>query len=117
MNIGLANNVREMMLHILAVELRYADRLNEMEVTPNEAHSTVRVGELFAIGAKARALFGNYGVVLEFPTRTSGTLRSSERKMFAHALLHGVRHWAQLATLLREQGYATVGRKISFSAI
>ena len=60
MNIGLANNVREMMLHILAVELRYADRLNEMEVTPYEAHSTVRVGELFAIGAKVHALFSNY---------------------------------------------------------
>jgi uncharacterized damage-inducible protein DinB len=27
--------------------------------------------------------------------------------MFAHAMLHGVRHWAQLATALREAGHGT----------
>jgi uncharacterized damage-inducible protein DinB len=27
--------------------------------------------------------------------------------MFAHAMLHGVRHWAQLATALREKGHGT----------
>jgi uncharacterized damage-inducible protein DinB len=46
-------------------------------------------------------------VVMEFPTRTAGVLRASERKMFAHAMLHGVRHWAQLATALREKGHGT----------
>ena len=116
LNIALASSVREMLLHILAVELRYAERLNDMEVTPYEAHSAGSVGELFAIGAKAHALFSGYlsqasdedlGLVLEFPTRTSGVLRSSKRKMFAHAMLHGIRHWAQLATALRERGHAT----------
>jgi len=116
LNIALANNVREMLLHIVAVELRYAERLNELEVTPYEAHSTGSVGELFAIGSKAHALYSDYltrasdvdlAVVLEFPTRTSGLLRSSKRKMFAHAMLHSVRHWAQLATALREQGHGT----------
>jgi uncharacterized damage-inducible protein DinB len=47
------------------------------------------------------------GTVIEFPTRTAGMLRSSKRKIFLHAMLHGVRHWAQLATALREAGYPT----------
>jgi hypothetical protein len=27
------------------------------------------------------------------------------RKIFIHALLHGVRYWAQLSTHLRQKGY------------
>ena len=65
---------------------------------------------------RARALYRQYlttatnedlARVMEFPTRTAGIIRSSKRKMFAHALLHSVRHWAQLATALREAGYPT----------
>jgi uncharacterized damage-inducible protein DinB len=116
LNIALAKDVREFLLHIFAVELRYAERLLEHEVTPYEAHATGSVEELFAIGERARTLFRDYvvratdedlAVVLEFPTRTAGVLRCSRRKMFAHAMLHGVRHWAQLATALRENGHGT----------
>ena len=116
LNIAQAKNVREFLLHIFAVELRYAERLLDQEVTPYEAHSTGTVDDLFAIGKNARQLYTKYleratdedlAVVLEFPTRISGVLRSSKRKMFAHAMLHGVRHWAQMATALREAGHAT----------
>jgi uncharacterized damage-inducible protein DinB len=116
LDIALAKDVREFLLHIFAVELRYAERLMNAEVTPYEAHLTGSVRELFAIGEKARAGFRDYlanvtdedlAVVLEFPTRTSGVLRSSKRKMLAHAMLHSVRHWAQLATALREKGHGT----------
>jgi uncharacterized damage-inducible protein DinB len=34
------------------------------------------------------------------PERTVG-----RKKIFIHALLHGVRHWAQLSTHLRQNGY------------
>jgi uncharacterized damage-inducible protein DinB len=116
LNIALARDVREFLLHIFAVELRYAERLLDKAVTPYEVHPTGSVAELFSIGEKARELFRKYldgatdedlAVVLEFPTRTAGTLRSSKRKMFVHAMLHGVRHWAQLATVLREKGHGT----------
>ena len=43
--------------------------------------------------------------VLTFPTRSAGALSASKRKIFVHALLHGMRHWAQLATFLRQQGH------------
>jgi uncharacterized damage-inducible protein DinB len=41
---------------------------------------------------------------LTFPTRSAGELTASRRKIFIHALLHGVRHWAKLSTYLRQKG-------------
>jgi uncharacterized damage-inducible protein DinB len=114
--IAMAKNVREFLLHLFAVELRYAERLTGSAVTEYESLPTGSVRELFAIGEKARGLYRQYlsgttdedlASVQEFPTRTAGVLRASKRKMFAHAMLHGVRHWAQLATALREKGHGT----------
>jgi uncharacterized damage-inducible protein DinB len=116
LNIALAKNVREFLLHVFAVELRYAERLAGSAITEYESIPTGSVAELFAIGEKARALYRDYlaratdedlAIVMEFPIRTLGVLRASKRKMFAHAMLHGVRHWAQLATALREAGHGT----------
>lgn len=116
LGIAMAKDVREFLLHIFAVELRYAERLTGSAVTEYESLSTGSVRELFAIGEKARGLYRQYlpgatdedlASVQEFPTRTAGVLHASKRKMFAHAMLHGVRHWAQLATALREKGHGT----------
>jgi uncharacterized damage-inducible protein DinB len=116
LNIAQAKSVREMLLHIFAVEFRYAERVNNLEVTPYEVLPTGSLAELFGIGERALKLFRDFlrqatdedlAMVLEFPTRTSGTLRASKRKIIAHAMLHGTRHWAQLATALRESGYAS----------
>jgi len=116
LSIALAKDVREFLLHIFAVELRYAERLKGLVVTDYQTLSTGSIAELFGIGERARALFREYlatvtdsdlAVVLEFPTRTAGVVRASKRKLFLHALLHGVRHWAQLTTVLREAGHPT----------
>ncbi len=116
LSIALAKNVREFLLHIFAVELRYAERLQGLPITDYEALPTGSVQDLFGIGERARAMYRDYlatatdadlATVMEFNTRTAGIIRSSKRKIFLHAMLHGVRHWAQLATALREAGYAT----------
>jgi uncharacterized damage-inducible protein DinB len=116
LDIALAKNVREFLLHIFAVELRYAERLTGSPITEYEALPAGSVRELFGIGLNARELYREYlcsvtdadlATIMEFPTRTAGVLRASKRKMFAHAMLHGVRHWAQLATALREKGHGT----------
>ena len=116
LSIAMAKDVREFLLHIFAVELRYAERLTGLAITEYESIPSGSVHELFAIGEKARAFYRRYlagatdadlAAVQEFPTRTAGVLRASKRKMFAHAMLHGIRHWAQPATALREQGYGT----------
>jgi uncharacterized damage-inducible protein DinB len=116
LSIALAKNVREFLLHIFAVELRYAERLAGLPITEYDTLPTGSVAGLFGIGDRARGMYRDYlakasdedlAVVMEFPTRTAGIIRSSKRKMFAHAMLHGVRHWSQLATALREAGYPT----------
>ena len=116
LGIAMAKDVREFLLHIFAVELRYAERLTDSAITEYEAIPTGSVRDLFSVGEKARGLYREFlsratdadlATVMEFPTRTAGVLRASRRKMFAHAMLHGVRHWAQLATALREKGHGT----------
>ncbi len=107
--------MREFLLHIFAVELRYAERLTGAPVTEYEALPSGTTAELFGISTAPRDispyLFGttddDLASAMEFPTRTAGVIRSSKRKMFAHALLHSMRHWAQLATALREAGHPT----------
>ncbi len=108
-------DVRGVLLHIFAVELRYSERLLERaEVTAYEQLPTGSLEELFGIYAKARENFKQWlsgtnerdmAKVLTFKTITAGTLSASKRKCFIHALLHGVRHWAQMANTLRIQGY------------
>ena len=113
LSIALAKNVREFLLHIFAVELRYAERLTGTPVTEYETLPTTSIADLFGVSERARVLYRQYldtatdddlAKVMEFPTRTAGIIRSSKRKMFAHALIHSMRHWAQLATALREAG-------------
>ena len=77
---------------------------------------TASISDLFGIHERAHQIYGEYlanctdgdlATVIEFPTRTAGVIRASKRKIFVHALLHSVRHWAQLATALREAGHPT----------
>ena len=111
--------VREVVLHIVAVQMRYAERLLNMPITEYES-LTARLAEgkpgeeLFALGRKSLEDLRSFAIAandsdwdgtLTFPTRSAGELTASRRKIFIHALLHGVRHWAQLSTHLRQKGY------------
>jgi uncharacterized damage-inducible protein DinB len=113
---GRTASVRGLLQHIVAVERRYADRLLGDPVTSYEAIDTTDVERLFAAGAETRERLERYlaGATdadlarrLEFQTISAGTQSASARKIVAHALVHGIRHWAQLATVLRQHGEAT----------
>src|SRR5207245_7486253 len=106
--------VAGLVLHIFAVELRYAERLLGLPITEYERLRSANLDQVFAIGDDARTKLKQFLTradeaqmreVLTFPTRTAGTLSASKRKIFTHSLLHGVRHWAQIATALRKAGY------------
>ncbi len=106
-------DVRGVLFHIFVVELRYGERLLEQPETPNEALSKKTVDELFDIGAASRKKFrefmaraseADWNKVISFKTLSVGQMSATKRKCFVHALLHGMRHWAQLATVLRQQG-------------
>ncbi len=96
------------------MELRYSERLLETTETPYEGLPTKSLEDLFGIHKQARQNIDQWlgktderdlAKVLTFKTITAGTLSSSKRKILIHALLHGVRHWAQVANTLRIQGH------------
>lgn len=69
---------------------------------------------LWAIHREARSTFriylenlpaGEQERELVFDTRTLGRLVASAHKVTLHALMHGIRHWAQIATALRQAGH------------
>jgi uncharacterized damage-inducible protein DinB len=110
-------SVAELMQHIVAVELRYAERLNEIPQTPYESISFDSVEAIYATHHRAMELIrplldrdeAFWETVLEFQTRSAGTLRVSRRTVLVHLLTHSVRHYAQLATLIRHHGVAHDG--------
>jgi uncharacterized damage-inducible protein DinB len=69
------------------------------------------VDSIYATHDRAVAIFqqlitsdSNWDEPLDFTTRTRGSLRSNRKTILFHALLHGIRHYAQLATLVRRCG-------------
>jgi uncharacterized damage-inducible protein DinB len=107
-----SGHVRGALRHIMAVELRYSERLTGKPVTPYEEVPDGSVEELFAVHEKTlatiRALLDDpaqdWEQDMEFTTISAGTQHATRRIMMAHALLHGIRHYAQLATLVRQHG-------------
>jgi uncharacterized damage-inducible protein DinB len=109
-----SKTVREVVLHIVIVQARYAERLLNLPITEYEQLAAKSAEELVALANKSAEDLRSFAVAandadwdgtLAFPTRSAGTLTASRRKIFVHALLHSVRHWAQLATFLRQQGH------------
>jgi len=106
--------VRDLVMHISMVELRYAERLMGDPITPYERFQTASMDALFDVGKDARmkitaflagATDSDLNQMLTFETIRAGTQSASKRKIVAHALLHSIRHWAQVATALRQHGF------------
>jgi uncharacterized damage-inducible protein DinB len=107
---------RDLLLHIFAVELRYGQRLTGQAVSAYEDLPKNSLDAIFGIGTRAQALLTKFldsvtdadlDSTITFPTLSAGEQSATKRKVVAHALLHGIRHWAQLATEMRKHGYKT----------
>lgn len=108
--------VRDLLLHIFAVELKYAERLAGAPLTRPDQLKKDTLDDLFAIAGRAqqhfRAFLGSAteSVMKEsitFPTLSAGEQTASKRKVLGHALLHSLRHWAQLTSEMRRRGHKT----------
>ena len=105
-------NVAELMQHIVAPELRYAQQLAGQPITDYKDIPYDSIGAIYATHEHAIALFRellasdtiNWDEQYEFQTRTFGPARSTRKTVLFHALLHSIRHYAQLTTLLRQNG-------------
>jgi uncharacterized damage-inducible protein DinB len=111
-----AKDVRGMLVHIFAVEFLYTERMvgHVRERISPEDFPSGSVDELFGIGASARQKFREFlsnwsdqdwNETVTFRTLSSGSKSATRRKCYVHALLHSMRHWAQLASRLRQAGF------------
>jgi uncharacterized damage-inducible protein DinB len=111
---GRMATIGQVVLHIFAVELRYTQRLADQEVTRWEDFSQTSIEDIFELGENARAQLVEFLTsapeseldrVLTFQTLTAGTVTSSKHKIASNIFLHDIRHWGQIATVLRQHSY------------
>jgi uncharacterized damage-inducible protein DinB len=106
-----------LVLHIFGSELRFAQRLNGETLTDYRHRPCHHLDESFGFGIESRkalrrfvqrATPEDWERTIDFEMR--GRLhRASVRKIVFHVLLHEIRHWAQIAKLLRERGFVPAG--------
>ncbi len=107
--------VADTLQHIVAVELRYAQRLAGLPESPYEEIPKNSIDSLhgaheLALGL-VRSLLASpdydWSTELTIDTISAGRLRASRETILVHLTLHSMRHYAQLATLVRQQGFKT----------
>jgi uncharacterized damage-inducible protein DinB len=112
-----AGTVRELLTHIFLVERHFASAVTEgaasFEQSRKDAEKQppAELDEIFGISEEASQKYREFlasatpedlATVLNLSGRME--LKASKRKMIVQALTHSIRHWAQLATSLRQQG-------------
>jgi len=108
------SSVGQLLHHIVAVETRYAQRIAGATETPFDAIPYTSAAEIFDAHDAAMQMIRaelakavDWDAKIQFQTLTMGLARASRKTVFFHALMHSIRHYAQLATLVRQHGFKT----------
>ena len=109
---GRFERVGDLIKHIFGAEQRYVERLLDRPLTDTAALPHDDLAALFRFGQQSRqelrqllATFPAeaWDVPREFKILTH-SVTASPKKIVIHVLMHEIRHWAQIATLLRVNG-------------
>ena len=104
--------VGEMVRHIFSAELRYVERLSNAPLTNTALIPADSADALFRFGQESRERLQSFvtsypaqawDVAQEF-TLGQHVITATPRKIVLHILVHEMKHWAQIATLLRLEG-------------
>jgi uncharacterized damage-inducible protein DinB len=105
------STVGGLLQHIVAVEQRFADQLSGLPPTDYSQIAFDSAAAIYATHERAMRMYrellaadSDWGAQFEFVTRSMGPMRASRKTVLFHAMLHGIRHYAQLATLVRQHG-------------
>jgi uncharacterized damage-inducible protein DinB len=105
------STVGGLLQHIVAVELRYAEQLSRLPPTEYASIPFDSAAAIYATHERAMKMLRellaselDWNGKFNFVTRSRGSARSSRKSVLFHALLHSIRHYAQLATLVRQHG-------------
>lgn len=109
---GRFQTIGDLVRHIFSAEKRYIDRLSNRPITDAASIPTNSVEALFQFGGQSRNDLMEF--IKTFPPENwdvpqninlmNKVLRLTPRKIIVHVLLHEIRHWAQIGTLLRLNG-------------
>lgn len=105
--------VGEVVKHIFSAEKRYIERLCDEPLTDTASIPNDNLEALFEFGQRSRQ--GLKDFIERFPAPRWDTLKDFEfvgwslkatpKKIIIHVLTHEIRHWAQIATVLRLNGF------------
>lgn len=107
--------VGELIRHIFSAEKRYVERLAHQQLSDTSSIPTDKIDALLEFGRQSRK--GLRELAERLPKENwdkqvdlqlmNKTFLATPRKIATHVLIHEMRHWAQIATLLRLQGITT----------
>ena len=105
--------VGEVVKHIFCAEKRYIERLSDQPLTDTVSIPNDSFEAIFELGRKSRQ--GLKDFVESVPAASwealkdfefvGWSLKATPKKILIHVLTHEIRHWAQIATLLRMNGF------------
>ena len=109
---GRFETVGDLIRHIFSAEARYVDRLSGRPLTDSSSIPNDDLEQLARFGRRSRTALREF--VDTFPAEKwdspeklnmmNTSFQATPRKIIAHVLLHEIRHWAQIATVLRLNG-------------
>jgi uncharacterized damage-inducible protein DinB len=117
--------VGDLIRHIFSAETRYVERLEGRALTDTTSLPVDNLDRLFAFGRESRQKLRHFidtfpadkwDVPQDFPLMNS-RLTATPRKIVLHVVTHEIRHWAQVATLLRLRGVTGELQDLLFSPV
>jgi len=118
--------VGELILHIFVAETHHVERLTKRPLTEPPEGVAQDVEALFDFGARGRRALEAYvgsvdaagwDVPREFEIFPGRPVRVMPRKFVTHILVHEIRHWAQVGTMVRMAGDRGPAPDLLFSAV
>jgi uncharacterized damage-inducible protein DinB len=118
-------SVGDLVKHIFSAEKRYVDRLSNRPLTDPASIPNDNLEGLFQFGGRSRkdlrefvemSPAEDWDVPREFNI-LNNFLRATPRKIIVHVLMHEIRHWAQIATMLRLNGLVEEFHDFLFSPV
>jgi uncharacterized damage-inducible protein DinB len=113
----LETTIGQLVMHIFGGELRVVQFLRNEPTVKYRNLPSRGIAEVFGMGIRSRQAMRDFVAglapadwdrIVEFPDG-GGSIRATVRKAIAHICIHEIRHWAQIATLVRERGFAPPG--------
>jgi uncharacterized damage-inducible protein DinB len=107
------STIADLIFHTFTSEYRIVQRLLGEAMTQDTDFARRSVNDLFSIGEAAHLKVREYlahitqgqvAQVRTFASPTLGDFEATPKKLLTHAIVHSIRHWAQVARALRENG-------------